>query len=266
MADVKWIKLSVDIFDNRKIKQIEQMPEGDSLIVIWLKLLVLAGSTNDQGLVYFTREIPYTEQLLSNEFHRPLPIIQLALRTFQQFHMIEIVEDLIHISNWEKYQNIEGMDKIREQTRKRVANYREKQKLLGNATSNVTVTQGNATDIDIDKDKELDIDKESTVRKRTRFTPPTVDEVRAYCSEHGYRVDAERFVAYYESNGWRVGRNPMKDWRAAVRTWTRNGYSQGGGVTSGGDSKPAEEDIFAGFSAEDIAEIERLANDGEHYG
>lgn len=60
-----------------------------------------------------------------------------------------------------------------------------------------------------------------------RFVPPTVAEVAAYCAEKGYRVDAERFVAYYESNGWHVGRNPMKDWRAAVRTWTRNdaGYS-----------------------------------------
>ena len=78
-----------------------------------------------------------------------------------------------------------------------------------------------------DKDKEKDKEEDNKVRKRTRFTPPTVDEVRDYCSEHGYRIDAERFVAYYESNGWRVGRNPMKDWRAAVRTWARNdtGYS-----------------------------------------
>ena len=66
-----------------------------------------------------------------------------------------------------------------------------------------------------------------TVRARTRFTPPTPDEVRSYCADQGYRVDADKFVAYYDSNGWRVGRNPMKDWRAAVRTWVRNdtGYS-----------------------------------------
>lgn len=157
MADVKWIKLATNIFDNRKIKQIEKMPEGDALIVVWLKLLILAGNTNDGGLVYFTRDIPYTEQLLSNEFNRPLPIVQLALGTFQRFGMIDIVDDVIHISNWEKYQNIEGMDKLREQTRKRVANFRERQKLLGrNVTGNVTVTQGNATD----KEEELEVDIE----------------------------------------------------------------------------------------------------------
>lgn len=69
-------------------------------------------------------------------------------------------------------------------------------------------------------------DKGVTVRA-ARFTPPTAAEVAAYCAEKGYGIDAERFVAYYESNGWRVGKNPMRDWRAAVRTWTRNdaGYS-----------------------------------------
>lgn len=157
MGEVRWIKLATDIFDNRKIKQIEKMPEGDALIVVWLKLLILAGNTNDGGLVYFTRDIPYTEQLLSNEFNRPLPIVQLALGTFQRFGMIDIVDDVIHISNWEKYQNIEGMDKLREQTRKRVASYRERQRaLVGNVTGNVTVTQGNATD----KEEELEVDIE----------------------------------------------------------------------------------------------------------
>ena len=62
-----------------------------------------------------------------------------------------------------------------------------------------------------------------TVRAHpVRFTPPTIDELKAYCTEQGYKIDAERFLAYYESNGWRVGRNPMKDWKAAVRTWVRN--------------------------------------------
>lgn len=159
MADVKWIKLATDIFDNRKIKQIERMPEGDALIVVWLKLLVLAGNVNNSGSVYFTRDIPYTDQLLATEFARPLNIIQLALGTFQRFGMIDIVEDVIHISNWEKYQNIEGMELIREQGRKRVAAFRERQRLAlndgGNVTCNVTVTAGNAIDkdIDIEEDK-----------------------------------------------------------------------------------------------------------------
>lgn len=56
----------------------------------------------------------------------------------------------------------------------------------------------------------------------TRFIPPTVDDVQAYCFERGNNVDPQRFVDYYSSNGWKVGKNPMKDWKAAVRTWEKN--------------------------------------------
>lgn len=80
-----------------------------------------------------------------------------------------------------------------------------------------------------DKDKDKDKDKGNRgvtareARPNTRFTPPTVDEVRAYCLEKGYlRVSAERFVAYYEANGWKVGRQVMKNWRAAVTYWAKD--------------------------------------------
>lgn len=229
MSDVKWIKMSVELFDNRKIRQIESLPEGDSIIVIWMKLLCLAGNINDSGMVYFTKEIPYTEQMLATQFNRPMPTVQLALSTFQQFGMIDIIDDIVYISNWEKYQNVEGMELIREQTRKRVAKHRANQKKLeGNVTCNVTVTQRNATDIDIDKDKEIDrdIDNNNSApvsAKNHRFIPPTVDEVRAYIAEKGFQnVNAEAFVDFYESKGWYVGKNKMQKWKAAVSNWERN--------------------------------------------
>lgn len=160
MSDIKWIKVMTDMFDNRKIKQIETLPEGDSIIVIWLKLLCLAGNVNEQGLIYFTKEIPYTEEMMATEFNRPVNTVRLALKTFEEFQMIEIIDNIIMVSNWEKYQNIEGMDKVREQTRRRVAKHREKQKLLleknSNVTCNVTVTKSNATD----KEEEKEIEKE----------------------------------------------------------------------------------------------------------
>ena len=160
MAEIKWIKLATNIFDNRKIRQIEMLPEGDSIIVIWVKLMCLAGVVNDGGLVYFTRDIPYTDEMLATEFNRPLNIVRLALSTFQQFGMVEIVDNIIHLSSWEKYQSVESMDRIREQTRKRVAAHRERQKMLsnGNVTSNDTVTQGNAIEEDIEEDIEIDKD------------------------------------------------------------------------------------------------------------
>lgn len=159
MADVKWIKIRTDIFDNRKIRQLEVLPEGDSIIVIWYKLLCLAGSINDGGAVYFTKDIPYTEDMLATAFCRPINTIKLALRTFEKFEMIEIFEEIIYVSNWEKYQSIEGLEKIREQTRNRVQKHRENIRKNGcNVTGNATVTLGNATDID--KELELEEDKE----------------------------------------------------------------------------------------------------------
>ena len=174
MADIQWIKLSTDVFNNRKIKAIEDMPDGDALLVIWFKLLVLAGETNDNGLVYFTRDIPFTNELLSTQFNKSLPTIQLALATFVRFGMINIVNDIICVSNWEKYQNVDGLDKVREQTRKRVAEYRDRQKALltgnnndcehCNVTNNDDVTLRNGTDkeidIDIEKDNKEEINKE----------------------------------------------------------------------------------------------------------
>lgn len=241
-SEVKWIKLSTDIFNNRKIKQIEQMPDGDSLIVIWIKLLILAGKTNHDGSVYFTEDIPYTDQLLSVQFNRSLSTIQLALSTFERFGMIEIVNDLILVSNWEKYQSVDGLDKIREQNRLRQQRSRERKKLLSgsidessrdsNVTDNVTVTQSSysisntSPSLSLEEDKDTGCgEKEKKPREgRKTFVKPTIEEIASYCKERNNGIDPEEFFDKYESNGWVIGKNgnPMKDWKATIRTWERN--------------------------------------------
>lgn len=62
--------------------------------------------------------------------------------------------------------------------------------------------------------------------KQQKFSVPSVSDVNAYCKERGNNVDAQRFVDYYTANGWMVGKNHMKDWKAAIRTWERNGNGQ----------------------------------------
>lgn len=164
MADVKWIKVSTGMFEsNRKIKQIEMMPEGDTILVIWLKLLLLAGNINDRGAIYITPEIPYTEEMLANELRRPVATVRMALTVFESFGMIEIIDDVLHLSAWEKYQNTDGLEKIREQNRLRKEKQRAKQKNAAlpektdvSRDSHVTVTQSHATD----KEEEIEEDKE----------------------------------------------------------------------------------------------------------
>lgn len=159
MSDVKWIKITTDIFDDEKILLIESMPERDSLIVIWFKLLCMAGKQNNSGVFMLNDKIAYTDEMLATIFRRPLNTVRLALQTFEQFGMVEIIEGVITIPKWEKHQSIDALDKMREQNRLRVAKHREKQKLLsGNVTSNVTVTQCNAIDKNknrVEKDKNI---------------------------------------------------------------------------------------------------------------
>ena len=222
MAEIKWIKITTDIFDDEKILLIETMPEADSLIVIWFKLLAFAGKSNNNGVFMLSEKIPYTEEMLATIFRRPINTVRLALSTFEQFGMIEYMDGVLTISNWEKHQNVDGMEKIREQNRKRVAAHREKQKLLsGNVTCNVTVTECNAIDKDKEKDKEEDKENigENAPAKRKRFTPPTVEEVSSYCLERKNGIDAQAFIDYYAARGWKLGKETMKDWKAAVRTW-----------------------------------------------
>lgn len=166
--DVSWVKLSVSLADNRKIKQIRTLPEGDSIALLWIFLICLAGEINEGGRIKFSEEIPYTEEMLSNQFRMDVGIIRMGLKTFKQFGMIEYGEDgSFYLVGWEEHQAEDKLAEIREQTRERNKRYRERKRLAAeseaskanvtaNATHDVRMTSRDATD----KDKEKDIEKE----------------------------------------------------------------------------------------------------------
>lgn len=169
MAEVKWVKITTDMFDNRKIKHLRRLPDGNNIVLIWVMLLTMAGRCNAGGMVFLTENIAYTPKMLADELDFEENTVVLALKSLEQFGMICLDDNCFRIANWEEYQNIEGLEKIRQQTRKRVAAHRERQKLLaGNVTGNVTVTPDNATEEDKEEDKELEGDK----KKRERKTAP----------------------------------------------------------------------------------------------
>ena len=156
MSEIKWIKITTDIFDDEKICLIDALPDPDAILVIWFKILTLAGKHNSNGLLMMTDKVHYTDEMLATIFRRPLNTVRMAIGVFEQFGMIEIIDGIISLPNWEKHQNVDGKEKIKEQTRNRVAKYRKKQKNL--ALGNVTVTDGNALEEDKDKNR-LDKDK-----------------------------------------------------------------------------------------------------------
>jgi len=117
MSDVKWIKILTDIFDDEKILLIETLPEADSIIVIWFKLLCLAGKQNNSGVFMFSDKIPYNEKMFATIFRRKESTVQLAFKTFEDFGMVEIVEGAVTIPNWGKHQNLEIIEERREYKR-----------------------------------------------------------------------------------------------------------------------------------------------------
>ena len=171
--EVKWIKVTTDIFSDEKIKLIEEMKGGKNLILIWLKLLCLAGRVNDSGRIFISEESPYTLPDLAFILNDSPAIVETALTTFQRFGMLKINgAGHIEIVNWEKHQNTKGLQKIREQTRKRVQKIRQNQQLTAcnaNVTlaRNANVTQQNRIDKNrIEQNKEKKEKKEKDCKEK----------------------------------------------------------------------------------------------------
>ncbi len=274
MADVKWIKIVTDIFDDEKILLIESLPEADSIIVIWFKLLCLAGKQNNSGVFQISGHIPYTDEMFATIFRRKINTVRMALATFEQYGMIEIINNTVTIPNWSKHQHLDQIERNREYMREYMRKRRDEQRLLtegkdncktnskSNRKSNVSGADKNRED----KNREDKNREEDT--KRKRFAPPTIDEVRAYADEKGYAgFSAERFCDYYESKGWLVGKSPMKDWKAALRGWAARDKPQGRSESwhnpaldyqqRGSDGKIDEGDTHI-WTAEELAELEAL--------
>ncbi len=224
MNDVKWIKITTDIFDDDKIQLIESMPDSDTIIVVWFKLLALAGKNNNNGFIMLSDKIPYTVEMLTTLFRRKQSVIELALKIFQTYGMIEILDnDMILITNWDKHQNTDKLKQIRDGQKERQRLYRERKK----DTVMLPLHNCNASDIDLelDLDKELDKDlkdnNDSPPKKMSRFIKPTLDEVTKYCQERMNTINPQEFIDSNEAKGWLVGttKTPMKDWKAVIRTW-----------------------------------------------
>ena len=226
MSSVKWIKINIDMFDDEKIKIIQAMPEGDSLLVVWIKLITLAGKTNDGGYIYIAENMPYTEEMLATIMNKPINTIRLALSTFLSLKMIEEDTKGIYLVNFEKHQSLDKMEKLKEQNRIRVAKYRDKKKQeLLECNNDVTlhVMQSNGIDIDIDKD--IDIDNNIYISfgeyKRVKLKQKEYDKlIEEYGKEY---VDfiIDRLDEYVESNN---NKNKYKNLNLVIRKAIRENW------------------------------------------
>ena len=209
-----WLQLREDFFDEDAIDWLEEQPNGKEYSLFYLKLCVKSLRTNG---VLIRRVgnmlLPYDHVKLGELTKTSPDTVIVAMNLLLQIGLVERLE------NGELYlTQVENM--IGSQSK---GAFKKQQQI---ARRNVNLIEGGARvekippDIDIEIEKEIDIDKEKKPPKR--FTAPTLEEVKEYCAERKNGVDSERFVNYYTANGWKVGKNPMKDWKAAVRTWERN--------------------------------------------
>lgn len=128
-SDVKWIKITTDIFDDEKILLIESLPDAYAIITVWFKLLCLAGKQNNSG-VFMMGRIAYTDKMLATIFRMKETTVTLALKTFEEFGMVEIIDGVITIPNWGKHQNLDQLESKKAYMRSYMNAYRQKQKAL----------------------------------------------------------------------------------------------------------------------------------------
>lgn len=179
MASVKWIKIVTDVFDDEKILMIETMPECDTIIVIWFKLLCLAGKQNNSG-VFQMGQMPYTDEMFAAIFRRPINTVRLALNTFERFGMIEIVRDTVTIPNWGKHQSLDAYEKRKERDRLYQAERRAAQRAIAEKSSD-TSADASSDIASLEEDKEEDKDKDLDNKRERVDCQQIVDLYHSVC-------------------------------------------------------------------------------------
>ncbi len=282
MAEVKWIKITTDVFDDEKILLIESLPDAYSIIVIWFKLLCLAGKQNNSG-VFMMGQMPYTDKMLATIFRMKESTVTMALQTFEQFGMVEIIDGVITIPNWNKHQTLDAYEKKKERDRVYQQERRAAQRALVQKSSDSQATQSSYVAIseeDKEEDKEKELDIKDIISDSAEPEPPapvkkskpvkhkygeyknvllTDDELQKLKTEYSdYQKWIERLSSYVESSG-----KKYKSHYATIRNWARKDAEKPGRkemVPSWMQKKPGFNDYKQ--NTYDFEELERdiLAN------
>lgn len=230
MSDNKkyyYLRLKDNFFDSDELKILESMKDGYLYSNILLKLYLR--SLKNDGKLVVNERIPYSADMLASVTGHQVGTIKQALSIFKDLGLIDVLDNgAIYMLD---IQNFIGKGSS-EADRKREYRQRIETDRTNVQTNLRQISDKSTPEIEIELEKDIEIEKEihssakSTTTKRKRFEKPTLSQITQYCLERNNNVNAEQFYDYYESNGWKVGKNAMKDWKACVRTWERNGYDK----------------------------------------
>lgn len=230
MAEVKWIKITTDMFDNRKIRHLRRLPEGNNIVLLWVMLLTMAGRCNASGMIFLTENIPYTPKMLADELEFEENTVRLGLECLEQLNMICTDNGFFSIAGWEEYQNIDGMEKIREQNRQRKRLQRERQRqalpdVSRDSHGTVTISHATEEDIEREEEKERDIKNKKNTRHKygeynnVLLSDEDMDKLKAEFPDWQERI--ERLSSYIASTG-----KSYKSHLATIRNWARKDKEQ----------------------------------------
>lgn len=234
MSDNKkyyYLRLKDNFFDSDELKILESMKDGYLYSNILLKLYLR--SLKNDGKLVVNERIPYNSEMLASVTGHQVGTIKQALSMFKELGLIEVLENgAIYMLDIQNFIGKGSTEADRQRLYDRRISEERKQNKLTQSRNLEEICKKSTPEIEIELEKDIEIEKEihssakSTTTKRKRFEKPTLSQITQYCLERNNNVNAEQFYDYYESNGWKVGKNSMKDWKAAVRTWEKNNYNR----------------------------------------
>ena len=251
-----WLKIPENFFDDDTVQFIEMQDNGAEYLLLYLKLC--CRSTPTKGRLFRLiggSIIPYDAKALARVTNTNVDTVAKAMEFFHAHGILTILETgEIYI---EQVAEMVGSETNKARAMRELRARRKIKALGGNAeVTKLPQCSKKLQDIEIDTEIDTEIDKEIERKKKKkarRFKPPTLKEVEAYCQEKGLCVNPEIFVDYYEGNGWKVGKNPMKSWQATLRNWNRRELK---------DSRRQSPDQIAGGYFELLTEEERNGQSG----
>lgn len=245
-----WLKLQEDFFGSKRIKKLRKLAGGDTYTIIYLKMQLIA--MKNGGILEYTGLEPTFAEELALDLDEEADNVSITVNYLLNCGLLETSNNIEYFvpyavaNTGSEGASADRMRKLRE----RKASQCDVKVTTSDAISDAGVTHALQVG-DVEKEKEIEIEKEKDIysastaapppkkTKSNKFVKPTVEEVRTYCNERGNSVDPQQFIDHYESNGWKIGRNSMKNWKAAVRTWEKNEYG-----SSKNNSEPASEPRF----------------------
>lgn len=234
-----WIKLKSDFFNQDAIDFLMSQKNGAEMVILYQMLCLMTLNSGGKLITKLNQmEVKYdVSKIVRDTRYFSANIVETALELFKKLGLIEDIEETLSITNYKNL--VGGESKYAEKKRA----YRDKK-----TATKEHISEDISEDISVDnvrqdirdkrleiRDKNIELENKKNKQKKTSvFRKPSEEEVLDYCNSIGHgEFDAQRFVDYYDANGWKVGKNPMKDWKATVRNWIRNSEEKDSKQTHG---------------------------------